>query len=473
MIIKQTIPALADSLVGSLENKVNELSSVIAELNQSYQDQIDNINSEHQLEVDNLNDTINDLNTTITNKDSEISELKAKELNWSGLGYSSTPQYIIDDINYSLNISEDTIYSDLTNSGLVYIPNLDYSKFNSSIRMPKTAVYADVIDLRNIKNVSYANNLFYNCSKLEQVNTVYVDGIECGSLFYNTALRSVKIVGKPYRLTTYMFEFTPITELPDIDLSDVINCERMFGNCQKLTGDLKPTYSLDKCTNCRIMFSSTYATSINLSGMYIPLVKEADYLLYNNVYLTSVTLPSFGSSAVNIEYLLGGCNKLEEVDLSPLEGKTFQSFNYVFRNCTKLKKVNLPNVTLKQYIGLPFQYCTNLEVITGIYFDANVNSGTYGSMFYKCDNLRVLEMKNLGAYAIVTNLYLNEGYIGVNNEDYPDARDYLIDSLITNSFDRAAAGYSVATIKLLQHTLDVLTDEEIAQITNKGFTLSL
>ena len=60
---------------------------------------------------------------------------------------------------------------------------------------------------------------------------------------------------------------------------------------------------------------------------------------------------------------------------------------------------------------------------------------------------------------------------GIANDEVPDARQSLIDSLITYSFDRAAAGYSTQTWKLYKDVKALLTDDEIAQITAKGYTL--
>lgn len=61
---------------------------------------------------------------------------------------------------------------------------------------------------------------------------------------------------------------------------------------------------------------------------------------------------------------------------------------------------------------------------------------------------------------------------GQNTSYLPDARKSLIDSLITYSFDRAAAGYSNCIITLHSKTKALLTEEEIAQITAKGYTIS-
>lgn len=63
--------------------------------------------------------------------------------------------------------------------------------------------------------------------------------------------------------------------------------------------------------------------------------------------------------------------------------------------------------------------------------------------------------------------------LGVNSNDYPNARDNLIYTLLESSYDRANAGYSVFTITLSQETFNLLTEEEITAITNKGYTIAV
>jgi hypothetical protein len=81
-------------------------------------------------------------------------------------------------------------------------------------------------------------------------------------------------------------------------------------------------------------------------------------------------------------------------------------------------------------------------------------------------------IKNLGYYK--SGSYLNMEYSrvwGIANDEVLDARQSLIDSLITYSFDRATAGYPTMTMKLYPNVKALLTDDEIAQITAKGYTL--
>lgn len=51
-------------------------------------------------------------------------------------------------------------------------------------------------------------------------------------------------------------------------------------------------------------------------------------------------------------------------------------------------------------------------------------------------------------------------------------RRSLVDSLLTYSYDRAAAGWSAATVALSETVKARLTDEEIAAITAKGYTIA-
>lgn len=52
------------------------------------------------------------------------------------------------------------------------------------------------------------------------------------------------------------------------------------------------------------------------------------------------------------------------------------------------------------------------------------------------------------------------------------ARQSVIDTLITYSYDRATAGYSACTVTLHNNTKALLTQDEIAQMTAKGYTLA-
>lgn len=517
MIIKQTVPGLADSLVIPLENEIRELNKEIVDLNNDidvlnaeHQEQIDNINSEHALEVENLNNNIEDLNTIIAEKDSEINELKSNGLNWEDLGYKAAPSYIVNDVNYSANLTDDQIYNSYFEKlNLIYLPNLDYSKFPTSFKMPKTVEFADVIDLRNIKAENYANSLFYNCNKLRQVNTIYVDGVECNNLFGGcSSLKSVNVVGKPYRLANYMFDSCmKLTELPNqLDLSDVTTVERIFANWT-LSGNVKASYNLDKCTDIQKVFSGcAEVEEFDLSDLYIPEATNASQFFSHCNKLRAITFPK-QSKLYTLNQLFSNCTSLKTVDVSqiPIIPDIEQEINcydmfynsgitnidltpwknrkisasHMFSNCTELVKAYFGSAKLTTYDYL-FYNCPKLEAIYGL--NLLNGNGRCNGMFMGTgtSNIRDIDIRGIGC--IDTSDSSNNNFriyysqnLGVNNDQYPDAYTDLINSLAYFSFDRLEAGYKYPYYIYLHANTKALLEQDpniIAQITSKGFTIS-
>lgn len=92
--------------------------------------------------------------------------------------------------------------------------------------------------------------------------------------------------------------------------------------------------------------------------------------------------------------------------------------------------------------------------------------------------LRTIFISGVGTQPECNELFLKHLLtFGIEHKDDPfsknQARQSLTDTLLTNSFDRASAGYSVFTITLHKKTFDLLTEEEIEAITNKGYTITV
>ena len=86
---------------------------------------------------------------------------------------------------------------------------------------------------------------------------------------------------------------------------------------------------------------------------------------------------------------------------------------------------------------------------------------------------RKVTFKDIGYNTNMKQFYMNyASYWGVDSDDVTDARKSMIDSLITYSHNRASSGYSTCQIALHANTKALLTSNEIAQITAKGFTIA-
>lgn len=115
------------------------------------------------------------------------------------------------------------------------------------------------------------------------------------------------------------------------------------------------------------------------------------------------------------------------------------------------------------------------ERIEGLNF-ASVTNATFllyaSSSPYYFPNLRYIRILNLGKGSHTTYDFTHARYWGEDTPEHPDARKSLVDTLLTDSYDRAAAGKSPITVRLHSLAKNRLTAEERAAITAKGITLA-
>lgn len=165
--------------------------------------------------------------------------------------------------------------------------------------------------------------------------------------------------------------------------------------------------------------------------------------------------------------IFDGCSSLCFINGIDVNG--FTSLTYAFRNCGCLQSLHLDNTHNIQWMEGAFANCSNLRKLS---LDMSATKGVSapgGSIFSNCSNLVFIAITNLGKATLATYDFSGATVWGTGGEEN---RQSLIDSLITYSYDRASNGMSTATIKLSETTKALLTEEEIAQITNKGFTIA-
>lgn len=131
-------------------------------------------------------------------------------------------------------------------------------------------------------------------------------------------------------------------------------------------------------------------------------------------------------------------------------------------------------------------YFRNTEKITQ--FEMAINNGATASTptrVWGLDFSRAAAIKNVAfgaATSIIQGVNLGKRqelslanfyavYWG-NDTVQAGSKQSVIDTLLTNSFDRATAGYSPVTLQLSEQTVAALTADEIAAITAKGYTIT-
>ena len=258
----------------------------------------------------------------------------------------------------------------------------------------------------------------------------------------------------------YMFNQSKIQYVPAIDTSKVTKMNGMFSGCTNLI-------SLDLSS-----FDTSKVTRMN--GIF--------------QYCSGLTSIEFGdnfstSKITNMSNMFSSCYNLTSLDLSSYDTSKVTSMDRMFYYCSGLTTLNLSNwntsnVTNKIYM---FYNCHKLQRIDG-YLDwskisSYPSSFIYSSSSYGCP-LRYMTIKNLGTTGDTFNFnktYLQNWGDESDTTTYPlsvGARQSLVDSLLTYSYDRAANGLSNATIQLNSRVKARLTADEITAIQNKGYTIS-
>ena len=388
MIIKQTVPGLADSLVIPLENEIRELNKEIDTLHTTYQSVITDLN----VQIEGLNTSIIDKDSVINNQSEQIEVLQIS---------NSELQEEVDELQSKLSdaeISEDTkfAYSSFTKLSKTIKDYIEQSK-DCSYMLANTLIEGE-LEL-NLANATDISNMFKNDTNSEHSNNL-----------------------------------TKIT----LNISNPVIAERAFGECAALENVVinssitDPRSLFSGCTNLKSINGNMDFSNAQVFYMTFYNCKSLEAI--PNIDFTNATTLQYAFQNSGIKYL----PKMNTINVT--------NVTEMVKGCAKLERIEELIVDNVDYIDL-----------TG-----------WGSI----GNVRYALFKGIGKQAKLYQAQFNFNNWGVANEKHPDARQSVIDSLITYSYDRATAGYSSVSISLFANTKALLTQDEVAQITAKGYTIA-
>ena len=254
-----------------------------------------------------------------------------------------------------------------------------------------------------------------------------------------------------------------------IDTSKMSSMRNLFYYSNMNNGKLKSIPQLDTSNvtdmgymfhNCSLLESIPQLDTSNVTNM--------EYMFYNCICLT--TIPQLDTSNVtNMSHMFYGYLTYSKLESIPqLDTSNVTNMSYMFKDCVKLEsipKLDTSNVTDMRDT---FNGCKKLTTIQELDM-SSISVCNY--IFANCNLLTYIVIKNLGKGPLGGK----SGYdfIGATNwgTSSDENRQSLIDSLITYSYDRASNGMAATIIELSANTKALLTEEEIAQITAKGFTI--
>ena len=255
--------------------------------------------------------------------------------------------------------------------------------------------------------------------------------------------------------------------LKNVDTSEMTSMAGMFHNCAKST-------SFDLSS-----FDTSAVTAMNAMFKYCSGIKSLD-------------LSSFDTSAVTNMGEMFAYTKMNSLNLSSLNTAKVTSMGSMFAYCSGVKSLDLSSFDTSAVTGMGdmFHDCSSLETLDVSSFNTE-NVKTMSNMFYYCPWLKSLDLSSFDTSAVtgmggmftycsrLSSLLLGVNFFktkSVTSIDFSTCNawvgDTVVTSLVTNSYDRAAAGLSVMTLKLHANTKAALTDEQKATITAKGYTIA-
>ena len=430
------------------------------------------LNSDLQTLKTNIEGVKSTLYTNLTNKGvTDITESdtlstlanKVSTITAGGSGVDFSPIGYSDELSEKAieNINDDVAYSKTLYDSWNTSNTSAYELYSGDTKL----IYAPNINTSNVTNMAY---MFYKCDRLTIVPLYNTSKV---TKFYDMFAYCENIKSVPLFDTSkatdmgYMFSYChSLTSVPAFNTSNVTNMSSMFRACHSLTS--VPLYNTSKVRDMSNMFA--YCSRLtSVPAFDTSNVTSMDCMFDNCSSLTSV--PAFNTSKVtNMEHMFNGCSSLTSVPAFNTSKVT--DMTSMFQGCSSIKSVPEMDTSNAIHMYGIFDGCSSLTTIEGISFKSYGESTIGNSTNYP---IRKAVFKDIGYKSSVVKFNTsNITNWGVNTDEIPDARQSLIDSLITYSFDRATAGYPTCTITLSTNTKALLTSDEIAQITAKGFTIA-
>ena len=356
---------------------------------------------------------------------------------------------------------------------LLWIPDLELLRSDSNtyscarmfVRCPSLRTVGNL----KIKNCDNAYYMFQGCSNLESIASLDTSSVTNTGLMFNgcTKLKSIPHfdTSNVTDMSSMFGSCSALESIPLLDTSNVIYMPSMFTSCSSLSSI--PQLDTSNVTSMKSMFD-TCSTLKSIPQLNTSKVTDMSNMFKNCYELTSVPLLDY-SSVINMS---GGFYYCRTLTTAPdLNFESATNLTSLFSYSSELVTVgnlNTPNITSTSSI---FNKCDKLEKIASI--DVKSVTDTTSMFSWNTTNtLKYVVFKNLGQSYVTSWSFSNITNWGVNDDKYPDAKQSLIDSLITYSYDRASAGMSACRITLSATTKAQLTDDEITQITTKGYTIA-
>ncbi|MDY4475909.1 BspA family leucine-rich repeat surface protein, partial [Mitsuokella sp.] len=203
-------------------------------------------------------------------------------------------------------------------------------------------------------------------------------------------------------------------DLNTLDISKNVTLEGVFSDCSSLQNLSIEGWDVSKVTNMSGMFvSCSSLQNLSIEGWDV-------------------------SKVTNMDFMFAGCSSLQSLSIGGWDVSKVENMNNIFFGCSSLQSLDLS--------GWNLESCENIDYLGQ--YDFGPKTLKLGTGFFKCPATKA----------------------SLRFTTWTDAS--VRESLVVNSYDRKANGLPDFTITLHANTKKVLTEDDIAAMTAKGYIIA-
>lgn len=213
-------------------------SDYLEQLEQDREDLVDNLESKGITGLTG-DETFTELVPEVLNIPSE-----SGGLDWSAIGYSETPQSVIDGYNYAVEIMNNwddtsTMANKFENdNNLIFMPFVDITKSSALSNMFQYCTYLMEVPNLDYSNATQLHYMFSGCGNLKSISNFNVTGNIQYAFSYCAKLETIQGNMAPSSLRQTFVGCENLKNVPVIDASSVSGSnvfQNTFQNCTSLT----------------------------------------------------------------------------------------------------------------------------------------------------------------------------------------------------------------------------------------------
>ena len=331
----------------------------------------------------------------------------------------------------------------------------------------------------NFSKVTDMSQIFKNNSKLTDISPMYnwntrnvtnASEAFCAASSWGNAPQITDIdltnFGHPDGYESYqMFRYSPVVNVRGLNaiggesiFSNSRNLETVSGKFKMITSTSNAPYTFASCSKLR-----------DISGLEMDTSNVTNMSYMFDVCSKLTTIPQFDTSNVTNMYgMFYDCYGLTTIP--QLDTSNVTNIGRMFYNCSNLIELSDFNCVKVANFGTSattswIANCNKLQKLGVVDCDSVTNIGYFfGSVLNQLTDFG--GCRNLGKASSVSNT--NGSYFMAYA---PNLTYESVMNVINGLYDRASAGLSVLTLKLHANHLAMLSADDIAIATNKGWTI--